>query len=61
MLAARVRPCASQFTKFILPLRARYSTATEKQYEYLKVSVPRAGVGMSTITLYPFPHIQKGI
>ena len=47
MLASRVKPCTSQFNKFIMPLRARYSTATEQQYEYLKVSVPRAGVGMS--------------
>jgi enoyl-CoA hydratase len=47
MLASRVRPCASQFNKFIVPLRARYSSAAEKQYEFLKVSVPRTGVGMS--------------
>jgi enoyl-CoA hydratase len=47
MLASRARPCVSQFNKFIVPLRARYSSATEKQYEFLKVSVPRTGVGMS--------------
>lgn len=49
MLASRVRPCASQFNKFIVPLRARYSSAAEKQYEFLKVSVPRTGVGMIQI------------
>jgi enoyl-CoA hydratase len=48
MLASRLRPCAPQFGKFIMPLRARLqSTATEKQYEFLKVSTPRTGVGMS--------------
>jgi enoyl-CoA hydratase len=51
MLASRVRPCASQFNKFIVPLRARYSSAAEKQYEFLKVSVPRTGVGMSMSSL----------
>ncbi|KAM0689071.1 hypothetical protein Q7P36_011148 [Cladosporium allicinum] len=49
MLASRARPCVSQFNKFIVPLRARYSSATEKQYEFLKVSVPRTGVGMIQI------------
>lgn len=48
MLASRFRPCASQFNKFIVPLRARYSSATEAQYEFVKVTTPRPGVGMSS-------------
>jgi enoyl-CoA hydratase len=53
MLASRLRPCAPQFGKFIMPLRARLlSTATEKQYEFLKVSTPRTGVGMSMFDCY---------
>lgn len=50
MLSSRFRPCASQFNKFIVPLRARYSSAAEQQYEFIKVSVPRTGVGMSTFS-----------
>lgn len=46
MLASRFRPCASQFNKFIVPVRARYSSATEAQYEFVKVTTPRPGVGM---------------
>lgn len=58
MLASRVRPCASQFNKFIVPLRARYSSAAETQYEFLKVSVPRTGVGMSMSRLIESSLIQ---
>ena len=47
MLAARVRPCASQFGKFMVPLRVKYSSVTEQPFEYLKVTTPRNGVGMS--------------
>ncbi|KAK5723110.1 hypothetical protein LTR17_013980 [Elasticomyces elasticus] len=45
MLAARIRPRASQFRNFLTPLRT-YSAAAEKSYEYIKVSTPRAGVGL---------------
>lgn len=58
MLASRVRPCASQFNKFIVPLRARYSSAAEKQYEFLKVSVPRTGVGMSMFSPFTYQSIM---
>lgn len=56
MLASRFRPCASQFNKFIVPLRARYSSATEAQYEFVKVTTPRPGVGMSSSP--PTPALQ---
>ncbi|KAI7485133.1 enoyl-CoA hydratase [Hortaea werneckii] len=46
MLASRVRPAATQFSKFIVPLRARYATEATNSYEYIKVSTPRAGVGL---------------
>jgi enoyl-CoA hydratase len=46
MLAARLRPCATQFGKFALPLRVQYSSAAEKTYEHIKVSTPRPGVGL---------------
>ncbi|KAK5135223.1 hypothetical protein LTR08_005472 [Meristemomyces frigidus] len=46
MLASRVRPCAHQIGKVIVPLRAQYSSAAGKSYEYIKVSTPRTGVGM---------------
>lgn len=46
MLANRVRPCASQFNKFIVPLRVRYSTPAETSYEHIQVSSPKPGVGM---------------
>ncbi|QIW95145.1 hypothetical protein AMS68_000663 [Peltaster fructicola] len=47
MLAARVRPCVSQFGKFIVPLRARYSsTAADGSFEFIKVSQPRNNVGL---------------
>ncbi|KAK4547625.1 hypothetical protein LTR36_000582 [Oleoguttula mirabilis] len=46
MLAARVRPCVSQFGRFATPLRAQYSAAAGKSYEYIKVSTPRTGVGL---------------
>ena len=48
MLASRLRPCASQFGRYMQPLRVRnYSSVAEKSYEYIKVSTPRAGVGLS--------------
>ncbi|KAI5360875.1 putative enoyl-CoA hydratase/isomerase, ClpP/crotonase-like domain superfamily [Septoria linicola] len=47
MLASKLRPSATQFGRFMLPLRIRtYSAATEKTYEHIKVSTPRAGVGL---------------
>ncbi|EGP88878.1 unnamed protein product [Zymoseptoria tritici ST99CH_1A5] len=46
MLASRLRPCATQFGKFALPLRVQYSSAAEKTYEHIKVSTPRPGVGL---------------
>jgi len=51
MLAARIRPCVYQVGKFIAPLRT-YSTPAEKSYEYIKVSTPRAGVGLSTTSMH---------
>lgn len=49
MLANRLRPCATQFGRFVVPLRVqRYSSVTEQSYEYIKVSTPRTGVAMST-------------
>merc|ERR1712183_959861 len=47
MLAARVRPLASQSANFMVPLRtARYSSAAEKSYEYIQITTPRTGVAM---------------
>ncbi|KAK4495727.1 hypothetical protein PRZ48_012995 [Zasmidium cellare] len=46
MLASRVRPAATQFGKFIIPLRAQYSSAAPGSYEHIKVSTPRPGVGL---------------
>jgi enoyl-CoA hydratase len=48
MLSAKLRPCASQFGKFMVPLRVRYSTAVEQSFEHIKVSTPRPGVGLGT-------------
>jgi enoyl-CoA hydratase len=52
MLSARLRPCAAQFGKFMVPLRVRYSTAVEQSFEHIKVSTPRPGVGLGTPILY---------
>ncbi|EMF11301.1 ClpP/crotonase [Sphaerulina musiva SO2202] len=47
MLASKLRPSATQFGRFMQPLRIRtYSSATETTYEHIKVSTPRAGVGL---------------
>lgn len=51
MLASRLRPCATQFGKFALPLRVQYSSAAEKTYEHIKVSTPRPGVGLGEHSL----------
>ncbi|EME41467.1 hypothetical protein DOTSEDRAFT_156340 [Dothistroma septosporum NZE10] len=48
MLASRLRPAVTQFGKFIVPLRACYST--ERSYEHIKVSTPRPGVGLVEIS-----------
>lgn len=54
MLASKLRPSATQFGRFMLPLRTRnYSAATEKTYEHIKVSTPRAGVGLGSSIFYP--------
>jgi hypothetical protein len=51
MLASRIaRPCARQTGRFIVPLRARYSSAVEASYEHIKVSTPRTGVALSIST-----------
>ncbi|KAF2724490.1 ClpP/crotonase [Polychaeton citri CBS 116435] len=51
MLSSMLRPCAIQHLgRFAVPLRSRYySTAAEANYEFLKVSTPRAGVGLIEI------------
>ncbi|KAF7187941.1 putative enoyl-CoA hydratase [Pseudocercospora fuligena] len=50
MLASKVRPCATQFGRFMLPLRTRnYSSITESTFEHIKVSTPRSGVGLVEI------------
>ncbi|PPJ58026.1 hypothetical protein CBER1_03836 [Cercospora berteroae] len=47
MLASKLRPSATQFGRFMLPLRVRnYSSAQEQTYEHIKVSTPRPGVGL---------------
>ncbi|KAF2210726.1 hypothetical protein CERZMDRAFT_99335 [Cercospora zeae-maydis SCOH1-5] len=47
MLASKFRPAATQFGRFMLPLRVRnYSSAPEQTYEHIKVSTPRPGVGL---------------
>ncbi|KAK5169479.1 uncharacterized protein LTR77_005455 [Saxophila tyrrhenica] len=49
MLASRIaRPCVRQYGQFMQPLKVCYSStaATEKTYEYLKVSTPRTGVAL---------------
>ncbi|GIZ37765.1 hypothetical protein CKM354_000120100 [Cercospora kikuchii] len=47
MLASKLRPSATQFGRFMLPLRVRnYSSAQEQAYEHIKVSTPRPGVGL---------------
>jgi enoyl-CoA hydratase len=46
MLASRLRPCATHFGKFALPLRQYSSAVEQKTYEYIKVSTPRPGVGL---------------
>ncbi|WPH02178.1 putative enoyl-CoA hydratase [Acrodontium crateriforme] len=48
MLAARVRPCAT-FGKFMVPFRAKYSSAVGQTFEYIKVSTPKPGVGLVEI------------
>jgi len=46
MLASKVRPCAFHLGTLVTPLRT-YSSVAEKSYEYIKVSTPRTGVGLS--------------
>ncbi|KAK6437142.1 hypothetical protein LTR95_006663 [Oleoguttula sp. CCFEE 5521] len=46
MLASRVRPRVVNLNKSIPRLRVQYSTPSEPQYEFLKVSTPRPGVGL---------------
>lgn len=44
MLASRLRPSATHFGKFALPLR--HQSTTSSTFEYLKLSTPRPGVAL---------------
>ncbi|TKA23349.1 hypothetical protein B0A50_07557 [Salinomyces thailandicus] len=48
MLASKIKPATTHFSKFITPLRttSRYSTEATASYEHIKVSTPKPGVGL---------------